>query len=94
MNRLHYIYKYDKLKYGLFIDSSLTATSYSSFYKFKKKRFTRKYLEALLLICLLWPPFFDIVIPDQETSTLDVKGFHMGPLPPFYRIWVINTIHF
>ena len=28
MNKLHHIYKYDKLKYGLFIDSPLTAKRY------------------------------------------------------------------
>ena len=28
INKLNYIYKYDKLKYGLFFDSSLTATCY------------------------------------------------------------------
>ena len=32
-NKIHYIYKYDKLKYGLFVDSSLTATRYWSFYR-------------------------------------------------------------
>ena len=53
MNKLHYIYKYNKMKYELFIDSSLTATSYWSFYKFYKTRFAREYLEVLLQICLL-----------------------------------------
>ena len=28
MNNLHYIYEYEKLKYGLFIGSLITATSY------------------------------------------------------------------
>ena len=28
MNKIHYIYEYDKLKYGLFVDISLTATDY------------------------------------------------------------------
>ena len=28
MNNIDYIYKYDKLKYGLFIDIFLTATRY------------------------------------------------------------------
>ena len=28
MNKIHYIYKYNKLKYGLFIDSLLTAMPY------------------------------------------------------------------
>ena len=27
-NKIHYIYKYDKMKYGLFVDSLLTATRY------------------------------------------------------------------
>ena len=26
MNKLHYIWKYDRLKYGILVDSSLTAT--------------------------------------------------------------------
>ena len=37
MNKIHYIYKYDKLKYGLFIDSSLTGTGYYWFYEVYKK---------------------------------------------------------
>ena len=28
MNKIHYIYKYENLKYGLFIDSLITATLY------------------------------------------------------------------
>ena len=36
MNNIKYIYTYDKLKYGQFIDSLLTATRYYSFYKLKK----------------------------------------------------------
>ena len=32
MNKVHYIYKYKKLKYGLFIHSLLTAMHYESFW--------------------------------------------------------------
>ena len=36
MNMIHYIYKYDKLKYGLFIDVFLPSKCYESFYEFYK----------------------------------------------------------
>ena len=46
-------------------------------------RFTRKYLEFLLQICLFWPQILGVSPPDRDNSTLKKNGYKMGPLLPF-----------
>ena len=54
MNNIHYIYKYDKLKYGLFLDSYIIATIIKHLKQWLKTRFARENSDILLHIWLLW----------------------------------------
>ena len=61
MNNIHYIYKYDKLKYGLFIDSSITSMHYLSFYTIYKNA-----IRAQIFRCP--PTYMPLVTSNYRTS--------------------------
>ena len=61
MNNINYIYKYEKLKYGVFIFSLLTATSYKYFYTIYKNA-----VHAKKIIC--FPTYMPLATSNFSTE--------------------------
>ena len=93
MYKIHHINIYYKLKYGLFLDNSLTAMRYYYFIGLIKLRFVHVNSDDHLHISLLWPQILLIKLTRPGKPSADYMGFHMGPLLSIFQSGAIFRIN-